>query len=74
MRRQPMTPWLVVLAMVGMAAAVDLDPTQIHSCFFTWMDRRRDEGSSEGMEDLCRSTGSAYASWRCSALFQPVAR
>ena len=32
-----MTPWLVVLAMVGMAAAADLDPTQICHRFFTWM-------------------------------------
>ena len=36
-RRQPMIRWLVVLAMVGMVATVDLDPTQIRRRFLTWM-------------------------------------
>ena len=37
MRWKPTTPWMVVLAMVGMAAAVDLDLNQIRCRFFTWM-------------------------------------
>ena len=35
--RQPTTPWLVVLVMGGMAAAANLDPTQIRRQFFMWI-------------------------------------
>ena len=40
--------------MVGMAAAADLEPTQIRHRLDS---QRCDEGFSEGLEDLHRSTG-----------------